>query len=236
MKLLNLIFLPFAYCLNITFNTSCLNQYWKDDSQNNSGSSNYFIRDPYLIMKVNKTSFERPKIMTKQQFKYGIFEWFVYIPQYDYGEITSVGNFLYIDDLHEIDWECGFGKLDIRKKLNISNDNTKSVCYMTTQSTDGKTSNTKDSSIISISGNQWYNLKIILSEYHQNYMMVNWKINDILIKTSLQYWNLSQSGFNALISLENLPFMGNLNQNKTVNNTLCNKNYAFWKYFSYVPE
>lgn len=206
-------------------------QLWSDESQGNASTNNYYINNnSQLVFNVSRFSLQRPKLKTNTQFKFGIFEWQVYIPQFNKNDITSVGNFLYYDDLHEFDWECGYGNSNVRTILNILDDNTKSVCFMTSQSTNGKSSNYLDSSYITISGNKWYNLKIQLTYLSRNSMTTQWYINDTLVKTSIQKWSVQnlKRGMNAYISLENLPFMGNY-----INSTILEYNIANWTFFKF---
>ena len=204
---------------------------WIDGSQTvGLQYGNYSVQNDNLFIIVNASSSERLKIQSTQVFKTGIYEWNTYIPQYTKGDITSVGSFLYYDDLHEFDWECGFGNANIRSQLNISNDLTKSVCYMTSQSVDGRNSYTVDSSVLVISGNSWYNLKIKIQTLKRK-TVVLWYLNNVQVKRSVQSWSIfSINGFYAFCSLENLPFMGS----GVDKSNLQRFNNATWSSFKFV--
>jgi hypothetical protein len=194
---------------------------WQDASQGGAGPANYNITSNQLVMSVSAASGERPKVMTNTAFRIGTYEWVVYIPQFTKGDISSVGSFVYFDDLHELDWECGYGKQTVRSGLGIANDNSKSVCYMTSQSTTGS----------SVTANAWYNLKIQLVQLSKRSMNVVWRLNNTVVKQSTQCWSITQlpTGFRAFCSLENLSFMGD-----SVNaSTLPRQNYAIWQYFKF---
>eukprot|EP00270_Netrium_digitus_P000060 TRINITY_DN1007_c0_g1_i4.p1 TRINITY_DN1007_c0_g1~~TRINITY_DN1007_c0_g1_i4.p1 ORF type:complete len:149 (+),score=27.69 TRINITY_DN1007_c0_g1_i4:327-773(+) len=124
--------------------------------------------------------------------------------------MASLCCFIYHDDFHEMDFEIGFGDQDAREELGVSSDPEKNICYLSSQSSDGKSFDTRESKGIAIKGNAWYTLKLELTEDSGKQIIASWFIDGKQEFRLVHDWAMKtvHKKFCILVSLEQLPFMG----------------------------
>jgi len=171
---------------------------WKDDSAEASPKS-YKIENGALYMSTRADTHDRVKIATKQRFGLGEYQWKVFCPALGKGDQASIGAFLYNNDKNEIDFEIGYGKKELRDKLNAQADDL--VCYLTTQG------NPFHSSQILFKRNKTYTLTLKLSSSDSNHINIQWLIDGKTVK-NFQSKIPADLTFTAHCSVENLLFMG----------------------------
>ncbi|KAJ3152412.1 hypothetical protein HDU86_005592 [Geranomyces michiganensis] len=184
---------------------------WEDASQGGGGPANYSIQNGGITFTVGADTAERPKLAYKGMFfrtpkQHHQFR--VYIPTRVEGDIASTAVFLYSTDYQEFDFEIGYGGADIRKELTAQPDDL--IAFMTTQARDGVSWNSSDQARVLIKGDRWYDLAFDLDVDGSGHFLVKWYIDGVLTFQSQQRWGPRdmQNGFRALISLENLGWMG----------------------------
>ena len=135
---------------------------------------------------------------------YGKYKWKVYLPKPEEESQFSVGMFIYADlpfndDLHEIDFECGYGKRSWWNPLSWWND---IYCYMTSQG------NPEDRGSVHALNSGWHIFEIHLIKRTDGNYIVKWIIDGEELKSlNLNYG--SEVTFKIYISVENLAFIGN---------------------------
>jgi len=60
---------------------------------------------------------DRLKVARQERFRAGTFRWRVYTPPMGRGDQASIGTLLYSDDKRGVDFEIGYGKALVRKRL-----------------------------------------------------------------------------------------------------------------------
>lgn len=114
---------------------------------------------------------------------------------------ASVGAFLYRDGDHELDFEIGSGRKEIRDSVNAKDDEV--VMYLTSQEFPAH------QSIHPIKSERWYNLSIRLSETEDSKYFLEWLVDDKVVDSvKLEYGPEVQFGIHC--SLENIQFMGDV--------------------------
>ncbi|WP_372932855.1 hypothetical protein [Mariniphaga sediminis] len=190
-----------------------------DGSQNMNGKINYLLLGDTLKIYTRPNTYDRPKVRSKENdHTCGEYSWRVFVPQMGKGDMASIGCFLYKDDLHELDFEIGYGKEKIRKSVGTSDSEV--LCYITSQG------NPWHQKIKPIKVREWYDFKIVLSIKNGNYY-AQWYINDKLFSSrQLEYGN--ETNFFVFASVENLKFIGN--------HIAKQENYALFDYMMYRSE
>lgn len=172
---------------------------WRDDSTEGSPKS-YAIRDGVLRIETRKASRDRVKITHhRRDFGEGRYSWRVYVPPMGAGDQASIGAFLYRDDKHEVDFEIGYGKAALRKRLRCGPGDL--VCYCTSQGFPFSSSQLK------IRAGRWYTLAIDLTVGKGGDYLVKWAIDGRVVKT-LETGIKPVVTFGIHCSVENLAFMG----------------------------
>jgi hypothetical protein len=170
-----------------------------DGSQNMDGRINYFLNGDTLKMFTRPNSYDRPKVRTKSKiYLDGKYTWRVYVPRMGEGDMASIGCFLYYDDLHELDFEIGYGKEEVRKKVNATGSDL--VCYVTSQG------NPWHQEIKPIKPDAWYEFSMMLSLKNDQYF-IEWYVDHKLF-SSRQLNFGREIPFYIFSSVENLTFMG----------------------------
>ncbi|WP_292655331.1 hypothetical protein [Nitratifractor sp.] len=123
---------------------------------------------------------------------YGTYNWRVYLPKPEAKAQFSVGMFLYNDDNHELDFECGYGKNNSSGK--------KIMCYMTSQNNPYSAGDVKEVK----SG--WHTFQLKLEPQNDQYY-AHWLIDGQEVKT-LQLNYGDEKRFRLYFSTENLAFIG----------------------------
>ncbi len=128
---------------------------------------------------------------------YGTYIWEVYIPKPELKSQFSIGMFLYHDDSHEIDFECGYGKRSWWEEWWQDN---KIYCYMTSQG------NPEDRGDFDKIQEGWHTFKLKLIPKNGKYF-VYWIIDGSIVK-ELQLEYGDEKRFKLYFSTENLAFIG----------------------------
>ena len=181
-------------------NQTHVDQFWEDASQNSS-PMNYAIDNGNFKMTTRANEVDRVKIKTiKEDFGLGRYTWRIYTSERTIGDQNSIGAFLYADDNHELDFEIGSGKTEIRNTLNAQDDDL--VAYCTSQNFPFT------STPFLIKHNQWHTFTIeLLQEVSNSNYTAKWYVDDTLLQTQeLEY--AIDTVFGVYCSLENLTFIG----------------------------
>lgn len=105
---------------------------WVYTQQDKHPNIQYEISKGKLKMYTRAGSDDRKKMRTKDRiYTTGRYTWRTYISEMGKGDQSSIGCWLYCDDKHEIDFEIGPGKDEVRASLNAAHDEL--IGYMTTQ-------------------------------------------------------------------------------------------------------
>lgn len=143
-------------------------------------------------------SWDRKKIRTEaKKYTTGRYTWKTYIPQMGQGDQASVGSWIYCDDHHELDFEVGYGKADVREQLNAAPD--EMIAYMTSQ----------DFPFTSVPvklKTGWHIFEIDLT-LKDNQYYATWII-DKKINHEIQLKYGTEISFYIFCSVENLKFIG----------------------------
>ncbi len=188
-----------------------------------------------------ENSCDRVKLgSARNDFSEGRYIWNVYIPKMGIGDQASVGAFIYMDDQHEIDFECGYGKDATRRgeKINSHHEHignlpngSEILCFMTSQG------NPYSTTTISIAHSAWYKFEIELVENAvadaSSGYTVNWFINGKLVNKRVLYYdsgavNSNGGKFRIYSSVENLGFIGD--------HAPTQKSEAYFDFMEYLPS
>lgn len=143
-------------------------------------------------------------------FGYGKNQWRIYVAPFTPADAqASVGAFLYADDTHELDFECGPGKNAARasgtlKHLDGSTGAAAAnemLCYATSQA------NPFVSTPTAVPLGAWHVFEIRLVNSGGNYQ-ATWWVDDVQVQSQLLSYGAGAATFGAFMSLENLSFIG----------------------------
>lgn len=83
---------------------------WEHTQQDDAPVPQYYLEGDSLVIYTRANTRDRQKMRTvKNNFTSGTYEWKILIPEIAPRQQVSVAGFLYSDDLHEIDFEIGYG-------------------------------------------------------------------------------------------------------------------------------
>lgn len=190
---------------------------WQNDSSRKSPQS-YSLSDGILRMSTRPSTRDRVKIRTKRRFGAGRYSWRIFAPAMGKGDQASIGAFLYKDDKHEIDFEIGYGKTSVRKKLKAGPRDL--ICYNTSQG------HPSSSDQILIKAKTWYVFSIDLTHGKDGNYLITWLVNEKQVK-QLQSNFGDEVTFTAHCSVENLIFLGE--------HIPKQENYGLFDYFEFIP-
>lgn len=106
---------------------STFDTFWEHDPY--STTDTYYIGEGNLNFTTSANNTDRVKVKTlRNDFGVGTYKWRVYAAERTIGDKNSIGAFLYSDDQHEIDFEIGSGKVDVRNQLNAQDDDLLLYC------------------------------------------------------------------------------------------------------------
>ena len=143
-------------------------------------------------------SADRKKMRTADKiYTTGRYTWRAYISDIAEGDQTSIGCWLYCDDKHEIDFETGPGKSDVREQVGALPGDM--IVYMTTQ---GNPYNTK---FVAIKPG-WHIFELDLTSVDGKYK-VDWIIDGEILSSVQQSFG-PEVAFYIYCSVENLKFLG----------------------------
>lgn len=185
---------------NLGYDFESWKRNWTDASQATHGKTLYEFRDGNIRFWTEAGTGQRPKLKTvTQRYKTGVYSWRVYIPQMEMHKKVSIGAFLYYDDYHEVDFEIGQGKADVRSEYHAKADEV--LMYLTSQG------NPWHQSIHPIKSERWYDLSMSISETEDQQYLLVWLLDGKEIdRVKLEYGK--EIPFGIYCSLENLEFMG----------------------------
>ena len=180
-------------------------------------TDNYEITDGILKIYTRPDTYDRIKFRSENKaYVQGKYSWRVFVPEMGVGDMTSIGCFLYSDDAHELDFEIGYGKDNVRKALNATDDEL--VVYITSQG------NPHHQLKTTIRRNQWYNLDIDLELKNGKYV-ATWYINNNAVTSSELDYGPTDTKFYVFVSVENLAFIGD--------HVPAQQNYGLFDYMEY---
>jgi hypothetical protein len=163
-------------------------------------------------------------------FGYGRHQWRIYVtPRSPADAQASVGAFLYSDDTHELDFECGPGKNAARASATLKHlggstgpaQANEMLCYATSQAGPFVSTPT------AVTYDAWHVYEIALADNAGNYD-ATWRIDDIVVESETLSYGAAAAKFAAFISVENLSFIGETYP--TV------RNDAYFDWFRHRPE
>lgn len=180
--------------------------------------------ESFLRMKTEGSTYDRLKLMTKEHFTTGTYEWKVYFPNNmleanGEGANTAYGAWLYHNYItkREIDFEVGWGPRWQRLEAGLSDNDDKLLVHMTVQPTDGiiedweQLDGQRRTKYAVIDSGCWYTFKMILSNQNGNYL-VEWyfkkdgeEYNNSPAHVFTCPYGPSDTSFSICVSNENFP-------------------------------
>ncbi len=152
---------------------------------------------------------------------YGAYEWRLYVPTIQPADAQlSLGAFVYADDAHELDFECGPGKAAARASAALSHLDgsvgpaaaSEMLCYLVSQ---GNPASTK---VVAVPMNAWHTLGFAMTAGAGGRYDVRWSIDGVSVdQRSLAYGPADacemytpgrKCTWQAFVSVENLAFLG----------------------------
>ena len=154
-------------------------------------------------------------------FSFGRYQWRVYVPTPSPADAQfSVGAFVYADDAHELDFECGAGKKTEREGATLGHlDGTigparpgEMVCYLVSQA------NPSASTAMAVPTNAWHTFELAMTADASNHYAVTWRIDGVAVQNRQLSYGPSDNcemyvagrkcTWQAFVSTENLAFIG----------------------------
>jgi len=175
-------------------------KYWEDDASQSPQS--YYLEFGHLRISTRPDTADRVKVKTKRNdFGIGSYQWRIYVPYYELHDQCNIGAFLYHSgEIHyEIDFEIGSGTIAHRDELNAKLN--EALVHCTSQL------EPHDTEIFKVKSKRWHDFKILLIDGENNQYLIEWYIDNILVK-SLQTNINTDIKFSVHNSLENLQFIG----------------------------
>lgn len=188
---------------------------WEYAHQDNNPNRQCEVRDGILKIYTRAQSKDRKKIRTiDKKYTTGRYTWKTYISDLGPGDQTSIGSWIYCDDHHEIDFEVGYGKQEIRERLGAQEDEV--IAYMTTQDHPFQ-------SVPKVIKKGWHIFEIDITSINGNYF-IEWIIDGETVSKVQQTYG-SEYAFRIFCSVENLHFIGDTPASKD--------NYGLFDYVTY---
>ena len=188
---------------------------WVYTQQDKHPNIQYEISKGKLKMYTRAGSDDRKKMRTKDKiYTTGRYTWRTYISEMGKGDQSSIGCWLYCDDKHEIDFEIGSGKDEVRARLSAAHDEL--IGYMTTQGNPYHTNTVKIKP-------GWHIFEIDITLVNGKYK-VDWMIDGEVLSSVQQTYG-KEIAFYIYCSVENLNFLGEHPATKD--------NYALFDYVKY---
>ncbi len=188
---------------------------WVYYHQDDNPEIQYSLEDGKLRIFTRANSADRKKVRTEDKiYTTGRYTWKAFISDLGAGDQSSIGCWIYCDDHHEIDFEVGYGKQEVRENLQAAPDEV--IAYMTTQ----------DHPFLSVPvkiKKGWHIFEIDLSLVDGKYK-VEWIIDDKTVSTVQQTYG-KEIAFYIYCSVENLKFLGD--------HIASQDNYGLYDYVSY---
>ena len=189
---------------------------WVYSPQDNNPDKQCSIEKGKLRIFTRAGSVDRKKMHTTDKiYTTGRYTWRTYISQMGVGDQSSIGSWIYCDDHHEIDFEVGYGKKEVREKLNAGPD--EMIAYMTTQDHPYKSIPVK----VKVG---WHKFEIDITSVDGKYL-VKWLIDGKELSRVQQTYG-DEISFYIFCSVENLNFLGD--------SIASQDNYGLYDYVKYV--
>ncbi|MCF0167154.1 MAG: hypothetical protein HUJ93_00720 [Bacteroidales bacterium] len=171
---------------------------WIYGHQDDNPDNQCELDNGILKIYTRANSRDRKKILTvDKKYTTGRYKWKTYIPAMGVGDQASVGSWIYCDDHHELDFEVGYGKKEVREQLQAGAD--EMIAYMTSQ-------DFPYTSLPVTVKTGWHIFEIDLTSKNGNYY-ATWSIDGkIKHETQLQFG--PEVKFHIFCSVENLFFIG----------------------------
>ncbi len=193
---------------------------WKYEHQDTATVQQASIADGFMTLKTRANTYDRTKIHTEsREYGAGDYPWRIFIPWMAAKGQASISGFIYHDDEHELDFEIGYGKEEVRKELKAGRD--EYLAYLTNQ----KHPYTSDIAKINPG---WHDLTLQMrTEGKENYT-ATWLIDEKVVKTAQLEFGPKDATFHIYCSVENLKFLGD--------EMPVNDNFAKYNFVTFVPE
>jgi len=173
-------------------------------------------------------------------FGFGAYEWRVFIPAFTPADAQfAVGAFVYADDAHELDFECGPGTAVARASATLEHLGGTTgaalagemLCYLTSQASPAI------STAIALPAATWHTFALGMTPDASAHYAVTWSIDGVDVQTQQltygptdaceMYVGGRKCTWQAFISTENLGFLGDTYPTA--------RNDAFFDWFRYAP-
>lgn len=171
---------------------------WTYAHQDTSTVKAFYVEDGILYITTRANTMDRPKLFTPQVYIDGEYSWKTYVPMVAPGDRTSVGSWIYCDDHHEIDFECGWGNDEARASVGAGEGDL--VACMTCQDFPNTSTYAKIKP-------GWHEFGITLELVNGNYK-VHWTIDRMEQKCIQTKFGPDEAVFRIFVSVENLMFIG----------------------------
>lgn len=188
---------------------------WEYAHQDDNPQQQCSIEKGKLRIFTRAESVDRKKLRTTDKiYTTGRYTWRTYISAMGVGDQSSIGSWIYCDDHHEIDFEVGYGKKEVREKLQAKPD--EMIAYMTTQDHPFQSVPVK----VKVG---WHLFEIDITSVDGKYK-VDWLI-DRKTESSVQQTYGDGIAFHIFCSVENLKFLGDTPASQD--------NYGLYDYVKY---
>lgn len=171
---------------------------WTYMHQDTSTVTAFHAEDGILYITTRANTMDRPKLHTPQIYIDGEYSWKTYVPQVAPGDRTSIGSWIYCDDHHEIDFECGWGNDEARQAVGAGEGDL--VACMTSQDFPFTSTYAKIQP-------GWHKFGIKLELVNGKYN-IHWIIDGKEQKQQQTTFGPDEAVFRIFVSVENLNFIG----------------------------
>lgn len=171
---------------------------WTYAHQDTSTIKAFHADKGILYITTRANTMDRPKMFAPQIYTDGEYTWKTCVPEVAPGDRTSVGSWIYCDDHHEIDFECGWGNDEARAAVGAGEGDL--VACMTNQDFPFTSTYARISP-------GWHEFGITLDLVEGNYF-VHWIIDGVEQKTLQTGFGPDDAIFRIFVSVENLMFIG----------------------------
>lgn len=177
---------------------------WTYEHQDTSTVNPCWLDGDAVCIRTRANTYDRAKLHTDKLYQDGVYTWKTYIPELGKGDQTSIGSWIYCDDRHEVDFEVGYGKEDVRENLHCSENEL--VACMTNQAFPFK------SEYVAITPG-WHEFKIKMDLYDAprnvtKYYEIHWYIDGVEKQSVKTNFGIQDAAFRIYVSVENLKFIG----------------------------
>jgi hypothetical protein len=154
-------------------------------------------------------------------FSFGRYQWRVNVPAFSPSDAqVSIGAFVYADDAHELDFECGPGTTAARGSATLKHLDgtvgpalgTDMLCYLTSQA------NPAISAPVALPTAAWHTLELAMTPDASSHYAVTWSIDGVAVQMQQLSYGPADAcemyvagrkcTWQAFVSIENLGFMG----------------------------